>query len=423
MGNFRVKISNGKLAEEKIDNVKRAAINCMNSASSAKSNLRMQIKQRSAIDSRLSGVIKDLSHHADSLGNFSSQLDMILQKYEETERSLLPGGGDLKGDHDRISEETRREKLNYDVSHCTTLSGLLINGYLNRHKSTADDGSDISLNPETSGEKIIRKSAENNYFYYEDDKTSNGKRHDADWINKKNTKENKRKKAWDKNLTVGYSHKISSEQVTVKKRKEFKTKNGKAGGSSDFALFKRYYSLDSEINNEGINFGAECGVTAVEYDVTGSIGGQYTNLFGKINVKADDLKAGASVGLGWKDKNGKFDPRLKAKLNAKAILAAVSGTIGGEVMGIKGNVTATAEVGIGVKMNFELNNGKLTYDFGAACGPGFNLSGDIDVSDAVDAITSGTESVRSMWEDFLNIFKNDSDKTDIDKSNDTKNKS
>ena len=118
------------------------------------------------------------------------------------------------------------------------------------------------------------------------------------------------------------------------------------------------------------------------------ISGKASGTIGKAELSG---KAAASLS----DKKGKISPRVSGSVSAEAVAAEVSGKVSGTLMGVTATANAGLRAGVGAHASFGISPTAISCDVGASLGLGASLGFTVDISEAVDAVTS---SAKALWD-------------------------
>ena len=142
------------------------------------------------------------------------------------------------------------------------------------------------------------------------------------------------------------------------------------------------------------NIDAKAGASFTAAEVVGAyaVGNGMLGAAASGHITAGKVSAQAEVQGSLMDRDGNFDPHLKASASAEAILIDAEAQAGVTVLGTEAKVTGSVNVGIGAHADVEVGDGKIVCDLGVAFGLGASLSFEIDYSGTVDAVQSAAES-------------------------------
>ena len=118
------------------------------------------------------------------------------------------------------------------------------------------------------------------------------------------------------------------------------------------------------------------------------ISGKASGTIGKAELSG---KAAASLS----DKKGKISPRVSGSVSAEAVAAEVSGKVSGTLMGVTATANAGLQAGVGAHASFGISPTAISCDVGASLGLGASIGFTVDISEAVDAVTS---SAKALWD-------------------------
>ena len=155
---------------------------------------------------------------------------------------------------------------------------------------------------------------------------------------------------------------------------------------------KEYYTFEPGVHAE---IGASVGLVQAKAD--GRLGNEYFAFVGEVEAEALTAEAQVEANLGMVD--GKFAANVSA--SAEATLVEASGKVGVDVMGVEGTVGGSVSVGVGAHADVGYHDGKISFDIGASLGVGVSVNAEIDVSGAVDAVTSAVEDIADAADEFV----------------------
>lgn len=149
-----------------------------------------------------------------------------------------------------------------------------------------------------------------------------------------------------------------------------------------------YAGLFTEDGKFAPGIGAEASASVSLFEASGEarLGNDYLGLYGKGEVSVCEASAEASIDAGLYDEDGKFNPSLGASLEAEAVLASASGSVGGRVLGTDVGVSGTVGFGVGANASVGVQDGVLSVELGAYLGVGGSVSFELDFSDTCDTI-------------------------------------
>ncbi len=104
---------------------------------------------------------------------------------------------------------------------------------------------------------------------------------------------------------------------------------------------------------------------------------------GKASVLEGEAKLEGGLGV----VDGEFVANVSA--SAEANLAEAEGSVGVDVVGIKGTIGGSVSIGIGAHADVGYEDGKFKVDIGAALGPGVSIKGEIDASGLIKNVGDG----------------------------------
>lgn len=119
-----------------------------------------------------------------------------------------------------------------------------------------------------------------------------------------------------------------------------------------------------------------------------------TGADGEISVGKASAEATAKATLFGKDKNGKWNPELKASASAEAIAAEAKGSAHVTIAGVEGKVNGSVNFGVGAHADIGVVDGKIKCDIGASLGVGASVGFEIDTKPLVNAMVSGA---KALW--------------------------
>lgn len=408
-----------------------------------RSGLNYKISGREAINARLRDAINQLNKEANSTKALRAGLEQIIVRYEQAENSNIDrivvektsiqsgggssggggGGGSWGDEHDRVAWEKifgrltgfLEDRLNQLFPNITipgirlpsvmlpflgalqTLEELDWETKL-KVKSTEDVKKlykDGWLKGLDNFEKAHQTDLSSNQFYW-DPKTG-------------------QKTYLDKN-DPAYEEKLKALKEQSKNPVPVNVKLLSVGGSAEASLWEPFKDSEGlKWDHGGLDYNVKAGTfsgtaaayfgatgmgatlgagfTAFSADAKGYVGTEDANLYlkGKVEVGKVDAKAGAEIG--FLDQEGKVNPNLYVSASAEALGGELSGTLGGEALGVDVGVTGSVNYGLGAHFNAGYRDGTFSVDMGATVGLGVGVKIDIDVSEAVENIGNTIENI------------------------------
>ncbi len=176
---------------------------------------------------------------------------------------------------------------------------------------------------------------------------------------------------------------------------------GAASGSYHIAAGQAEASASAYAGPYGVGAQIGVGVTAFTASAQGSIGDEYYNAHGSLEVNVGHVGAEAAVNAGFVDENGNFNPQLSASASAEALLFEASATAGATIAGTSVNATGSINFGVGAHADVGYSDGVLSLDIGASLGIGVGVSLEIDFSGTVDAVA---DFAGNAWSGITGLF-------------------
>lgn len=129
-----------------------------------------------------------------------------------------------------------------------------------------------------------------------------------------------------------------------------------------------------------------------------AVGNEMMGAHANGNITVGHVAGEASLHASLMDEDGAFNPSANVHAGMEAVLVEAEAQAGVTVLGTDVNVSGSAYVGLGAHADFDIGDGKIKCDIGAALGVGFSIGFEIDYGGTVDAIKKGAKSVlRKIW--------------------------
>ena len=129
-----------------------------------------------------------------------------------------------------------------------------------------------------------------------------------------------------------------------------------------------------------------------------AVGNEMMGAHANGNITVGHVAGEASLHASLMDEDGSFNPSANVHSGMEAVLVEAEAQAGVTVLGTDVNVSGSAYVGLGAHADFDIGDGKIKCDIGAALGVGFSIGFEIDYGGTVDAIKKGAKSVlRKIW--------------------------
>lgn len=178
-----------------------------------------------------------------------------------------------------------------------------------------------------------------------------------------------------------------------------------------------YAGLFDTDGNFAPGIGAEARASVSVFKASGEarLGNDYYGVYAKAGVEVLSAEASAAIDIGLFDKDGNFNPSFGAGVDARAVLAQATGSVGQRIMGTDIGVQGSIGVGVGAKAQAGFQDGKLSLDLGLYVGVGGSVSVELDFSDTYDTMVSAwndaTEFASNAWDATTEFASNAWDAT------------
>ncbi len=135
---------------------------------------------------------------------------------------------------------------------------------------------------------------------------------------------------------------------------------------------------------------AEVGASCAAFDgsVNARAGNKYAGVYGKGNVRALSAEGSAGLDINYHE--------VHAHASAEADLVKASGSVGGEVLGVRAGVNGSVKIGVGAHADIGYSDGVVKCEIGAALGIGVDVGFEVDIGGAVKSISGAAQ---SAWDE------------------------
>lgn len=384
MDEFSVKLSGLKVAASESKMIETTLAHAATRIGNVQRGLRMNMSASSRVKASLEAVRNELSEQAETVKGLRMALEDIEKLYAQTEFCFFYVGG--IGDWwSPIYAPLIGGTIDSGPSYSALLSpspqiAAILAGY-----------SAKELKDETNIKIKLWEDKENESkigVYYDSQKKK--------WVQKEYDE--------DEDDEI----KLRPEDVTlysVTAKKEVSAWHGEVSGQTDWSnykgsmdIFKGEAWASGKLTAGYMGGTIGFGLSAFDASAEGQLGNDILGIHGKTEVEVGKIEGKVEGRVGWVDEDGNFDPSAKIGVEAEALLASVSGTVGLDVLGTDIDVEGKVGVGLGFKAETGYADGKLSLELGGYIGIGGDVSLEIDVSGTVDAIVEFASNVESAAE-------------------------
>ena len=397
MAQFSVKTKNARIQTAEEERLAKELGQIADEVSSIGNNLGFRVASKANIRARINHAAGRVEAHKGSMSGMKSALGDILDAYDKAERQIVDnaqvknaGLSDVQGTHFDFSKLEESIIKNLIGPLLTDIDGGEYKEYILKRLEDIQDFAAKIYNgdPSVIGSLLMMPSLILNDI-------------DAFQNFVDNLKDGIQDKIKDV-TSFDFDKKVQGALYD----KQITAEHGSLGVS--ISAYDAYASAEGGLFTEdedgnlvfNPNIDAKMGASYTLLTAAGDIavGNEMMGAHANGNITVGHVAGEASLHASLMDEDGSFNPSANVHAGMEAVLVEAEAQAGVTVLGTDVNVSGSAYVGLGAHADFDIGDGKIKCDIGAALGVGFSIGFEIDYGGTVDAIKKGAKSVlRKIW--------------------------